>query len=32
MGEQAVNAILDTLEGEKPATIVNEEAWAKRRK
>lgn len=32
MGEQAVNAILDALEGEKPATIVNEEAWAKRRK
>jgi glyoxylate reductase len=32
MGEQAVNAILDTLEGEKPATIVNEEAWTKRRK
>lgn len=32
MGEQAINAILDTLEGEKPTTIANEEVWQKRRK
>ena len=32
MGEQAVEAILDTLEGEKPTAIVNEEVWQKRRK
>jgi len=32
MGEMAVEAILDTLEGEKPTTIVNEEVWQKRRK
>jgi len=32
MGKQAVDAILDTLEGEKPTAIVNEEVWQKRRK
>lgn len=32
MGEMAVDAILDTLEGEKPTAIVNEEVWQKRRK
>lgn len=32
MGEMAVNAILDVLEGEKPANLVNEEVWEKRRK
>lgn len=32
MGEMAVEAILDTLEGEKPTAIVNEEVWQKRRK
>jgi len=32
MGEMAVEAILSTLEGEKPTTIVNEEVWQKRRK
>jgi glyoxylate reductase len=32
MGEQVVDAILDTLEGEKPTAIVNEEVWQKRRK
>lgn len=32
MGEMAVGAILSTLEGEKPSTIVNEEVWQKRRK
>ncbi len=32
MGEMAVEAILDTLEGEKPTAIVNEEVWKKRRK
>lgn len=32
MGEQAISAILDSLEGKKPLCIVNEEVWAKRRK
>lgn len=32
MGEQAVAAILDSLEGKKPANLVNEEVWEKRRK
>lgn len=32
MGEQAVSAILDTLEGEKPKNLVNKEVWEKRRK
>jgi len=32
MGEMTVEAILDTLEGEKPTAIVNEEVWQKRRK
>ena len=32
MGEMVVEAILDTLEGEKPTAIVNEEVWQKRRK
>lgn len=32
MGEQAVSAIIDTLEGKKPQNIVNEKVWHKRRK
>jgi len=32
MGEQAVNAILDTFQGKKPENLVNEEVWGKRRK
>lgn len=32
MGEQAVVAILDSLEGKKPVNLVNEEVWEKRRK
>src|SRR3972149_446959 len=32
MGEMAAAAILDALEGKKPANIVNEEVWEKRRK
>lgn len=32
MGEQAVSAILDTLADKKPANLVNEEVWEKRRK
>ena len=32
MGEQAVSAILGTLEGKKPENLVNEETWGKRRK
>jgi phosphoglycerate dehydrogenase-like enzyme len=32
MGEMAVGAILDVLDGKKPANIVNEEVWEKRRK
>ena len=32
MGEQAVMAILDTLEGKKPENLVNEKVWVKRRK
>jgi len=31
MGEQAVNAILDTFAGKKPENIVNKEVWEKRR-
>lgn len=31
MGSQAVEAILDTLSGKKPDTIVNDDAWEKRR-
>ena len=32
MGEQAVDAILDVFQGEKPENMVNEEVWDKRRK
>ena len=32
MSEQAVNAILDALDGKKPENLVNEEVWGKRRK
>lgn len=32
MGKLAVSAILDTLQGNKPKNIVNEEVWEKRRK
>jgi len=32
MGEQAINAILDVLEGKKPENLANEEVWNKRRK
>ncbi|HKC04739.1 MAG TPA: D-glycerate dehydrogenase [Patescibacteria group bacterium] len=32
MGEQAVNAILDTLSGKEPQNLVNPEVWEKRRK
>ena len=32
MGEQAVSAILGTLEGKKPENLVNKKAWEKRRK
>jgi glyoxylate reductase len=32
MGEQAVSAILNTLEGKKPENLVNKEVWEKRRK
>lgn len=32
MGQQAVDAILKTLSGEKPENIVNEEVWDNRRK
>jgi glyoxylate reductase len=32
MGEQAVNAILDTLVDKKPDNLVDEKAWSKRRK
>ena len=32
MGEQAVEAILDTFAGKKPENLVNEEVWEKRRK
>lgn len=32
MGEQAVNAILDTLSDKKPQTIVNPDVWENRRK
>jgi glyoxylate reductase len=32
MSEQAVNAILDALDGKKPENLVNEEVWEKRRK
>lgn len=32
MGNQAVDAIINTLEGKKPDNIVNEEVWDKRRK
>lgn len=32
MGNQAVSAILETLEGKKPENLVNEEVWKKRRK
>ena len=32
MGGQAVSAIIDTLEGNKPQNLVNEEVWEKRRK
>lgn len=31
MGEQAVNAILSVLSGEKPETIVNSDVWENRR-
>ncbi len=31
MGEMAVGAILDTLSGNKPSNIVNEEVWDRRR-
>lgn len=31
MTEQAVSAILDTLGGKKPANLVNEKVWSKRR-
>ena len=32
MGEQAVEAILDTFAGKKPQNLVNEEVWERRRK
>lgn len=32
MGNQAVDAILDTLSGKKPQNIVNEDVWENRRK
>lgn len=32
MGEQAVSAILDVLDGKKPMNLVNTEVWEKRRK
>ncbi|MCK4782136.1 MAG: D-glycerate dehydrogenase [Desulfobacteraceae bacterium] len=32
MGNQAVNAILDTFKGKKPSNIINKEVWGKRRK
>lgn len=32
MGEQVVDAILDTLQGKKPENIVNKDVWEKRRK
>jgi glyoxylate reductase len=32
MGEMAVGAILDILDGKKPANLVNEEIWETRRK
>jgi len=32
MGQMAVDAILKTLNGEKPENMVNEEVWEKRRK
>jgi len=32
MGDQAVMAILDTLNDKKPETLINEEVWEKRRK
>jgi glyoxylate reductase len=32
MGNQAVDAVLDTLSGKKPSNIVNAEVWDKRRK
>lgn len=32
MGEQAVGAILDVLDGKKPENLVNENVWSKRRK
>lgn len=32
MGDQAVSAILETLEDKKPENLVNEEVWEKRRK
>lgn len=32
MGQQAVDAILKTLSGEKPENLVNQEVWEKRRK
>lgn len=32
MGEMAVNAIIQALNGEKPENIVNKEVWEKRRK
>lgn len=32
MGEEAVNAILDTFSNKKPKFLVNEEVWEKRRK
>jgi glyoxylate reductase len=32
MGDQAVKAILDTLEGKKPDNLVNTDVWDKRRK
>lgn len=32
MGEEVVNAILNTLTGQKPQFLVNEEVWERRRK
>jgi glyoxylate reductase len=32
MGNQAVDAIINTLDGKKPENIVNKEVWEKRRK
>lgn len=32
MSEQAVGAIIDTFNGQKPQNIINEETWEKRRK